>query len=456
LLQCLAAVPDQRSPRGVRHRLVYVLALAAAAVLGGATSLLAVGEWAADAPAGTLAALGGRPDRLTGRCPVPNEATIRRVLARVDGDALDRAVSRWLATRRPEPAAPRGAGAKRRRRLRALAVDGKSLRGAARANGRKIHLLTAVDHASGLVLAQLDVGEKTGEITCFKPLLDSVEDLHGAVVTSDALHTQRGHAHYLIWRGAHYIVIVQGNQKNLHRQLKALPWQEVPVHGRTHGDEHGRREIRRIKACTVGGLLFLGACQAIQVKRRRVDRKSRKATITTVYAVTSLTADQASPTQLATLMRGHWQVEALHHIRDVTFAEDASQLRTGNAARAMATCRNLAIGTLRLTGATNIAAALCHNARDPARPLTCSASRDHETGITRLCRNPDHYSGRLHALTHRVPRFICRTPVRLARQHSSGRVAITMTDLTGTDLVLARTVDTAFSIAPAAVAERKR
>ena len=79
---------------------------------------------------------------------------------------------------------------------------------------------------------------------------------------------------------------------------------------------------------------------------------------------------ELSITQLATLIRGHWQVEAVHHIRDVTFAEDASQLRTGNAARAMATCRNLAIGALRLSGATNIAASLRRNARDPARPLT--------------------------------------------------------------------------------------
>lgn len=370
LLDCLAAVPDPRSPRGVRHRLVYILALAAAAVLGGATSLLAVGEWVADAPVNMLAALGGVPDRLTGHCPVPDESTIRRVLADVDGDALDKAVSRWLAARRPEPEQPRGAGAKRRRTLRALAVDGKSLRGAARANGRKIHLLAAVDHASALVLAQLDVGEKTGEITCFKPLLDTIEDLRGVVVTSDALHTQRGHARYLQGRGAHYIVVVKGNQKKLFTQLKALPWQQVPLHARTSGNGHGRREIRRIKVCTVPGLLFPGASQAVQVKRRRVDRKTGKATITTVYAVTSLTADQAAPAQLAALIRGHWQVEALHHVRDVTFAEDASQLRTGNAARAMAPCRNLAIGALRLSGATNIAAGLRRNARDPARPLT--------------------------------------------------------------------------------------
>ncbi|MFD8004174.1 hypothetical protein [Streptomyces mirabilis] len=60
-------------------------------------------------------------------------------------------------------------------------------------------------------------------------------------------------------------------------------------------------------------------------------------------------------------------------VRDTTFAEDASQLRTGNAPRAMATWRNLAIGALRTAGAKNIAADLRHNARDPRdprRPLT--------------------------------------------------------------------------------------
>ncbi|MFI9588198.1 transposase [Streptomyces sp. NPDC052236] len=120
---------------------------------------------------------------------------------------------------------------------------------------------------------------------------------------------------------------------------------------------------------TVSNLLFPGACQAVQIKRRRTDRKTGKVTIATVYAVTSLTAEQATPAQLAKLIRDHWKIEAMHHVRDTTFAEDASQLRTGNAPRAMATWRNLAIGALRLGGVRNIAAALRHNARDARRPL---------------------------------------------------------------------------------------
>ena len=361
LLKRLAEVPDPRDPRGVRHRLAVVLALTACAVLAGATSLLAVGEWIADAPAHVLEEVGARPDPLLPRRVLPAETTVRRLMARLDGDALDRAVGGWLADRRPKATGTAG--------LRGLAVDGKSLRGAAKAKGRKVHLLAALEHTTGLVLAQLDVGEKTNEITCFQPLLNTVAELAGVVVTSDAMHTQREHADYLLGRGAHYIVIVKGNQKKLRRQLKSLPWKDIPLQGRTKGVGHGRSEIRRIKVATVNNLFFPGARQAVQIKRRRTDRKTGKTTITTVYAVTSLTAGQATPAQLARLVRDHWTVEALHHVRDTTFAEDASQLRTGNAPRAMATWRNLAIGALRTAGVKNIAAGLRHNARDPRRPL---------------------------------------------------------------------------------------
>jgi hypothetical protein len=90
----------------------------------------------------------------------------------------------------------------------------------------------------------------------------------------------------------------------------------------------------------------------------------------TVYAVTSLTFAQAGPARLADLIRGHWAIEnGLHWVRDVTFAEDASQLRTGTAPQVMACLRNLAIGTLSHARPVNLAAALRRHARDPARPL---------------------------------------------------------------------------------------
>jgi hypothetical protein len=107
----------------------------------------------------------------------------------------------------------------------------------------------------------------------------------------------------------------------------------------------------------------------------------------TVYAVTSLTAVHASPARLADYVRGHWGIEALHHIRDVTFAEDASQTRTDNAPRAMASLNNLAIGILRAHGDCNIAAALRRNARDPTRvlPLLGVTSRETERPALSRC-----------------------------------------------------------------------
>ncbi|MGW1901675.1 ISAs1 family transposase [Streptomyces hirsutus] len=358
LLERLAQVPDPRDPRGVRHPLVTVLALTACAVLAGARSLLAVGEWVADAPPALLERLGTVVDPLYPKRSWPAESRIRRLLARVDTDALDQAVGAWLADRQTSG-----------EELRGLAVDGKSLRGAARAKGRKIHLLAACDHARALVLAQMDVGEKTNEITCFQPLLDTLENLAGTVVTSDAMHTQHDHAVYLLNRQAHYIVIGKRNTKKLRKQLKSLPWKQIPLQDRTRATGHGRHEIRRLKVCTVNSLLFPGARQAVQIVRRRVHRKTGKISLKTVYAVTSLTAEQAGPAQLARLIRGHWTVEALHHVRDVTFAEDASQVRTGNAPRAMATCRNLAIGALRLAGVRNIASGLRRATRDHTRTL---------------------------------------------------------------------------------------
>jgi hypothetical protein len=108
LLERLAMIPDPRDRRGRRHPLASVLAVSAAAVAAGARSVAAIAEWATDAPGPVLAALGVRGDPLTRRCQVPGEATIRRVLARVDGDAVDAAVGAWLATgcaRRHVPAA---------------------------------------------------------------------------------------------------------------------------------------------------------------------------------------------------------------------------------------------------------------------------------------------------------------------------------------------------------------
>jgi predicted transposase YbfD/YdcC len=130
-------------------------------------------------------------------------------------------------------------------------------------------------------------------------------------------------------------------------------------------------EIRTLKAVSVRGFGFPHAAQVLQVTRKVRDRRTgRRRKTQTAYAVTSLAHAQASPARLADLIRGHWAIEnGLHHVRDVTFADDASQLRTGAAPQVMAALRNLSIGVLSHVGPVNLAAALRHHSRDSSRPL---------------------------------------------------------------------------------------
>ncbi|MCG5215527.1 ISAs1 family transposase [Streptosporangium sp. KLBMP 9127] len=370
LLEQLRQVPDPRDRRGIRHALASVLAVAAAAVLAGARSFTAIGEWITDAPAQVQAALEVRHDVLIGMHQPPHEATIRRVLEVIDADVFDAILAGWL-TARARMQTEAASAPRRGRRRRAIAVDGKALRGARLAEHSTVHLLAAFDHTSGVGLAQTDVDGKTNEITRFRPLLDGL-DLDGCVITADALHTQRDHATFLVTeKNPHYILIVKQNQPTLHTQLKRLLWKQVPIADRRRDRGHGREERRTLKMLTVkAGLLFQHAVQAIQIKRKVRGLNKGKWRTVTVYAITSLPTWQAGPADLATWIRGHWSIEnKLHYVRDVTYGEDHSQARTGNAPRNMAALRNLAIGALRLTDATNLAQAIRHLSRDATRPL---------------------------------------------------------------------------------------
>ena len=152
----------------------------------------------------------------------------------------------------------------------------------------------------------------------------------------------------------------------LYKQLKKLPWAAVPAVSAVITG-HGRRARRTIKVVLAPAWIeFAGAAQVAQL-RRTVTKKGKK-TVEVVYLVTSDSG--AEPATLAAWVRGHWEIEnKLHWVRDVTYQEDKSLVRTGNAPRVMATLRSLAISLLRLDGHANIAAANRHHARDPQRTL---------------------------------------------------------------------------------------
>jgi len=348
LLDLLAQVPDPRKRRGRRHALAGLLAVGIAAVIAGSRSFAAIGQWAADAGPEVLAVLG------SARGPA-EESTFRRAFALVSPDVLDRVLGAWLHTR-----AMRAGG-----RL-VIAIDGKTVRGARNKDGKAPHLVAALAHGIGTVLGQVAVDAKSNEIPAVRELLKAFADLAGAVLTIDAMHTQSDTAQVILGRGADYVMTVKGNMPTLYRKLKKLPWAAIPATSDV-STSHGRRARRTIKVMLVPAWIeFDGAAQVAQL-RRTVTRNGKK-TVEVVYLITS--DRDADPAALAAWVRGHWHIEnKLHWVRDVTYQEDKSLVRTGNAPRVMASLRSLAISLLRLDGHTNIAAANRHHARDPQRTL---------------------------------------------------------------------------------------
>ena len=346
LLDLLAQVPDPRKRRGRRHPLAGLLAVGIAAVIAGSRSFAAIGQWAADAGPETLAVLGAA------RGP---RAAFRRAFALVSGDVLDRVLGAWLWTRAVQ------AGG----RL-VIAIDGKTVRGARNKTGKAPHLVAALAHGIGAVLGQVAVEEKSNEIPAVRELLKAFTDLAGAVFTIDAMHTQHDTAQAILSRDAEYVMTVKANMPTLYRQLKKLPWTAIPAVS-TVSTDHGRRARRTIKAVLAPPWIgFAGAAQVAQL-RRTVTRNGKK-TVEVVYLITS--DRDADPVTLAAWARSHWEIEnRLHWVRDVTYQEDKSLVRTGNAPRVMASLRSLAISLLRLDGHVNIAVANRHHARDPQRTL---------------------------------------------------------------------------------------
>ena len=223
LMDLLQTLVDPRKPRGIRHSVVSIVALAVCACLAGARSFEGIAQWARELSRDALWRLGCRRDW------PPSEPTFRRVLQRLDAAALDAQVGAWLAHQTPL------AG-------KAVALDGKTLRGAHDGAAPAPQLLSAVLHGEGLVLAQQAVPADTNEIPCVQPLLADLP-LAGAVVTADALHTQAETARYLVEeKKADYVFTAKDNQPTLKADIEALGLDAFPP--AAHRDHEGPRADR--------------------------------------------------------------------------------------------------------------------------------------------------------------------------------------------------------------------
>ena len=338
LRELFGEMPDCRRGQGMKHKLDTVLSVCALARMAGVSGPSAMERFAQRLSQEELRALGAWYDPKAERWVAPSDSTLCRVLADTDPDALQEVLRRW--------AVPRGVV---RGPSPAIAADGKRIRSANRHAGKGVYFetVTLVTH-DGRPLASRCCRDEGGEIAATRALLEDV-NVRGCVITLDALHTTRDTERVIVdIHRAEYLLTVKGNCPDTSEALATLDWNapEVRHHGAGPEKGHGRIERRRLDAFTLPGrfLNFEKARQAMRVIRERTDLSTGETTTETVYAITSVSAERASPEQLLTWNRGHWAVEnANHYRRDTSLGEDASRLRARHAPANNATLNNIAL-----------------------------------------------------------------------------------------------------------------
>lgn len=207
LVTVMRRVPDPRTRAGRRHSLVSVLAIAMGAMLSGATTFDAIAQWGKSLTRAQRKKLRSR----TGEAP--STSTIRRVLISIDAEIFDAEVGAWLM---------------RHGTVRdAIAIDGKTLRGSRDGETKPVHLLSALLHREGIVIAQRRIGDKTNEIPEAKRMMAGM-DIEGRCVTLDALHCQKGTANFIVEeKKADFLLTVKDNQPTLVAAMQSLDYGDI-------------------------------------------------------------------------------------------------------------------------------------------------------------------------------------------------------------------------------------
>jgi predicted transposase YbfD/YdcC len=339
----LEQLADQRKARGKRYPLAVLLLLIILAKLAGEDQPHGIAEWARE-----------RQDELIELLPLTRESlpcanTYRNAASRaVKPDELQKLVSAFL---RSQPQAGLGV---------LLCMDGKTMRGTlCPTNQSGVHLLVVYLPDECLVLVQVRVDVKTNEITVAPQVLKSL-DLRGKVVMGDAMHTQRAISVQIVNAGGDYVWLAKENQPRLRADLERLFQPEVCGPGsspqptdfascRQSEKGHGRIEVRTL---TASSLLqryadWPALAQVFKLEREVRTLANQPLRSEVVYGLTSLTRAAADPARMLELTRGYWGIEnGLHYRRDVTLHEDATRMKSEQAAQVWATLNNLLVGLL--------------------------------------------------------------------------------------------------------------
>lgn len=357
LIEVLAEIEDFRQEQGKRHSLAAIMAMAVAAIICGYRTYGAIAQWGRNYDRQLIAALGFKHEQ------TPCASTLHTIFSKLDKEMFEAKLTDWAQS--VMAATPMASG-----QLEALAADGKTLRGSRKQGAVGVHLLSLFSHRLGLTLAQQAVPDKTNEIPILPAMLKNLI-LTGRVITMDALNTQRETAQTILDQGGDYLMIVKENQADLLEQIQTVFEQPAPspmavVEQFDLG--HARVESRRLTASTIlsGYCDWPGTAQVFEIHRTTILKNTGLYREERVYGITSLAPQHASAQALLHLVRGQWAIEnKSHYVRDVTFDEDRSQVRSGNIPQIMAALRNTAIGLIHLAGFSAIAASCRRFAAQP-------------------------------------------------------------------------------------------
>ena len=354
LYEELARVQDFRRAQGRKHPVASVLAVYVLAWLANLRGPVAAAEYASKLTQRELQAIGAWKNPKTGRRVPVSKSTLHRVIASVDPAEIEAVLQRFSM-----PRLELG---------RAVAVDGKRIRGANRNGAQHYETATLVEHSTHRPVAIHGYQEEGGETAAVRALLEQVP-IRGRLLTIDALFTTREIARLLVEaHGADYLMSVKKNASETHHLLSTICWErDATGCFREAVDKgHGRIQQRSIQVLTPPPRLlnYPHVSQIFRITRKRTDARHHRTANTsteTAYGITSVPASRATPRQLLAYNRGHWSVEVNHHIRDTTFAEDACLARTRFAPQNNATCTNLALALiLHRTRFDSIASATRH------------------------------------------------------------------------------------------------
>lgn len=330
-------IQDPRIERKKLHSLTDILVLTVCAMLSGAEGYSAIESFGRN-----------KIDWLKKFLPlnngIPSHDCIRYVLTRLPPEQLQLSFVQWvkgLNKKSPE----------------FIAIDGKTSKGSqSKCKGLSgLHMVSAWASVNKLVLAQEATQEKSNEITAIPALLKLLE-LKGSIVTIDAMGCQTNIAKQIVKQKGDYVLGLKGNQGLLHKGVKAYfsSAQEAEFSNISYGfyeesaKEHGRHEVRKYWITKAPATLHrfekwknLNTIGMVQ----RVSTIGDKQTSDIRYFISSM---DIKAELFGSAVRRHWGIEnSLHWCLDVTFREDDSRIRTGNAPAIMSTVRHICMNLLK-------------------------------------------------------------------------------------------------------------